>query len=179
MKKISKKRKIIYSAIIVVILITITVVGVFVFNNTSYGIVETNNCLTSSLGDTNSKEIEIIGSEPLSNEEALKLIPLDFNISNSCEALVNYDLIIEINRLTNVDLSKIKIELNGEIIDFTSLILIPSDRGLIRYTLKSDSIDVGSELKEYTFRIWETNTDNNGTSNVGNIISASIGYEEK
>ncbi len=173
LKKLSKKNKIIVGIILLLILTILIIVGIMLFKNYSYASGSSVGCLTTNLGNENYKELEIIGSSKLTDEEALSLIPMTFNISNTCDTSFNYDLVIEVNRLTNIDLDNLKIEINGEIINFSSLTLIPSDRGLIRYTLKSDLSLAGKVNIDNTFRIWEFGTEDD-TDNEGKIISVNM-----
>ncbi len=181
-KKNDKKTKIIYSSIIISVSIFI-IIGIFYGNdllnilgnnNHKYGVENESECLKTSLGEEYYKELEIIGANKMTDAEAMSLIPMNFNVNNTCSYNISYDIVVEVNRLTNVDINNSKIDLNGQIINFSSLQSIDSNRGLNRYTLKSNQIINSNQTNDFSFKIWESESSLNTVNNEGNIISVKV-----
>ncbi len=173
LNKLKQNKK--YIIVGTVIIAVFSTIAYFMLNN-SYASgtpITEPSCIKTSLGDTKSKEIEIIDAPILTEEEGIDSYPIKYSIENTCDEMVNYDILIELNRITNIETNKINIAHNNEISKISNLDLVDrEDIGYKMYKISSETIPSKSKV-ENEFRLWQSSTNSN-TNVIENTISVKL-----
>ena len=154
----NKKKKIILT--IVVLLVTITVIGVsYAYWILSFSSVNPNKVATSclSLSLTNEKnDINLTKVYPISDAEGKKLTPYSFTITNTCDLFLSYTVNLEVLNASTMPYKYIKAMVNNEAITnlndledtTTTLDNTSTSKILAKGTLGTD------DSADYNIRLW-------------------------
>ena len=154
----NKKKKIILT--IVILLITITVIGVsYAYWILSFSSVNPNKVATSclSLSLTNEKnDINLTKAYPISDAEGKKLTPYSFTITNTCDLFLSYTVNLEVLNDSTMPYKYIKAMVNNEAITnlndledtATTLDNTSTSKILAKGTLGTD------DSADYNIRLW-------------------------
>ena len=154
----NKKKKIILA--IVILLVTITVIGVsYAYWILSFSSVNPNKVATSclSLSLTNEKnDINLTKAYPISDAEGKKLTPYSFTITNTCDLFLSYTVNLEVLNDSTMPYKYIKAMVNNEAItnlnaledNTTTLDNASTSKILAKGTLGTD------DSADYNIRLW-------------------------
>ncbi len=154
----NKKKKIILT--IVILLVTITVIGVsYAYWILSFSSVNPNKVATSclSLSLTNEKnDINLTKAYPISDTEGKKLTPYSFTITNTCDLFLSYTVNLEVLNDSTMPYKYIKAMVNNEAITnlndledtTTTLDNTSTSKILAKGTLGTD------DSADYNIRLW-------------------------
>ena len=154
----NKKKKIILA--IVILLVTITVIGVsYAYWILSFSSVNPNKVATSclSLSLTNEKnDINLTKAYPISDAEGKKLTPYSFTITNTCDLFLSYTVNLEVLNDSTMPYKYIKAMVNNEAItnlnaledNTTTLDNVSTSKILAKGTLGTD------DSADYNIRLW-------------------------
>ncbi len=154
----NKKKKIILT--IVVLLVTITIIGVsYAYWILSFSSVNPNKVATSclSLSLTNEKnDINLTKAYPISDVEGKKLTPYSFTITNTCDLFLSYTVNLEVLNDSTMPYKYIKAMVNNEAITnlndledtTTTLDNTSTSKILAKGTLGTD------DSADYNIRLW-------------------------
>ena len=154
----NKKKKIILT--IVILLVTITVIGVsYAYWILSFSSVNPNKVATSclSLSLTNEKnDINLTKAYPISDAEGKKLTPYSFTITNTCDLFLSYTVNLEVLNDSTMPYKYIKAMVNNEAITnlndledtTTTLDNTSTSKILAKGTLGTD------DSADYNIRLW-------------------------
>ncbi len=154
----NKKKKIILT--IVILLVTITVIGVsYAYWILSFSSVNPNKVATSclSLSLTNEKnDINLTKAYPISDAEGKKLTPYSFTITNTCDLFLSYTVNLEVLNDSTMPYKYIKAMVNNEAItnlnaledNTTTLDNASTSKILAKGTLGTD------DSADYNIRLW-------------------------
>ena len=154
----NKKKKIVLT--IVILLVTITVIGVsYAYWILSFSSVNPNKVATSclSLSLTNEKnDINLTKAYPISDAEGKKLTPYSFTITNTCDLFLGYTVNLEVLNESTMPYKYIKAMVNNEAItnlnaledNTTTLDNASTSKILAKGTLGTD------DSADYNIRLW-------------------------
>ena len=154
----NKKKKIVLT--IVILLVTITVIGVsYAYWILSFSSVNPNKVATSclSLSLTNEKnDINLTKAYPISDAEGKKLTPYSFTITNTCDLFLSYTVNLEVLNDSTMPYKYIKAMVNNEAItnlnaledNTTTLDNVSTSKILAKGTLGTD------DSADYNIRLW-------------------------
>ena len=154
----NKKKKIVLT--IVILLVTITVIGVsYAYWILSFSSVNPNKVATSclSLSLTNEKnDINLTKAYPISDAEGKKLTPYSFTITNTCDLFLGYTVNLEVLNESTMPYKYIKAMVNNEAItnlnaledNTTTLDNTSTSKILVKGTLGTD------DSADYNIRLW-------------------------
>uniref|UniRef100_UPI004025A8EA hypothetical protein n=1 Tax=Candidatus Ventrenecus sp. TaxID=3085654 RepID=UPI004025A8EA len=154
----NKKKKIVLT--IVILLVTITVIGVsYAYWILSFSSVNPNKVATSclSLSLTNEKnDINLPKAYPISDAEGKKLTPYSFTITNTCDLFLSYTVNLEVLNESTMPYKYIKAMVNNEAItnlnaledNTTTLDNASTSKILVKGTLGTD------DSADYNIRLW-------------------------
>ena len=154
----NKKKKIVLT--IVILLVTITVIGVsYAYWILSFSSVNPNKVATSclSLSLTNEKnDINLTKAYPISDAEGKKLTPYSFTITNTCDLFLSYTVNLEVLNDSTMPYKYIKAMVNNEAItnlnaledNTTTLDNASTSKILAKGTLGTD------DSADYNIRLW-------------------------
>ena len=154
----NKKKQIILT--IVILLVTITVIGVsYAYWILSFSSVNPNKVATSclSLSLTNEKnDINLPKAYPISDAEGKKLTPYSFTITNTCDLFLSYIVNLEVLKDSTMPYKYIKAMVNNEAItnlnaledNTTTLDNASTSKILAKGTLGTD------DSADYNIRLW-------------------------
>ena len=154
----NKKKKIVLT--IVILLVTITVIGVsYAYWILSFSSVNPDKVATSclSLSLTNEKnDINLTKAYPISDAEGKKLTPYSFTITNTCDLFLGYTVNLEVLNESTMPYKYIKAMVNNEAItnlnaledNTTTLDNASTSKILAKGTLGTD------DSADYNIRLW-------------------------
>ena len=154
----NKKKKIVLT--IVILLVTITVIGVsYAYWILSFSSVNPNKVATSclSLSLTNEKnDINLTKAYPISDAEGKKLTPYSFTITNTCDLFLGYTVNLEVLNESTMPYKYIKAMVNNEAI--TNLNALEDNTTTLDNTSTSKILAKGTlgtdDSADYNIRLW-------------------------
>lgn len=154
----NKKKKIILT--IVILLVTITVIGVsYAYWILSFSSVNPNKVATSclSLSLTNEKnDINLTKAYPISDAEGKKLTPYSFTITNTCDLFLSYTVNLEVLNESTMPYKYIKAMVNNEAI--TNLNALEDNTATLDNASTSKILAKGTlgtdNSADYNIRLW-------------------------
>ena len=154
----TKKKKIVLT--IVILLVTITVIGVsYAYWILSFSSVNPNKVATSclSLSLTNEKnDINLTKAYPISDAEGKKLTPYSFTITNTCDLFLSYTVNLEVLNESTMPYKYIKAMVNNEAI--TNLNALEDNTTTLDNTSTSKILAKGTlgtdDSADYNIRLW-------------------------
>lgn len=160
MEHIKKKKIVILLIVLVLLVITGTSYALWQLTLKQTGTnVVTTDCFKVEFKDKNPITLE--NSYPTSDNDAIKLLPYEFTITNTCNSYASYQINLEIlDNSTLEDLSIIKFSLNESSDEATSKFLTENEivTPTLNDAITSYQLKIGylnhNESKTYNLRLW-------------------------